>query len=83
MEATLGRILELKCDLVEADLNEFTYCGDVLESLNLTPLETELIVPVCFRNNRKEEIKQRKEAIENVLRKLGFLEKKTDKVSRY
>lgn len=80
LEATLGRILELKSDLVEADLNEFTYCGDIFESLKVTPLETELIVPACFRNNRNEEIKQRKEAIEDVLGKLGFLEKKVKKV---
>ncbi|KAK9877838.1 hypothetical protein WA026_020070 [Henosepilachna vigintioctopunctata] len=35
LEATLGRILELKYDLVEADINDWTHCGDEMESLRL------------------------------------------------
>nr|CAI5827477.1 unnamed protein product [Callosobruchus analis] len=52
LEASLGRILELKTDLVEADLNEWTHCGDIMEKLNLTPLDVELEVPTCFRQER-------------------------------
>ncbi|CAH1958947.1 unnamed protein product [Acanthoscelides obtectus] len=53
LEASLGRILELKTDLVEADLNEWTHIGDVMEKLNLTPLDVELEVPTCFRRESK------------------------------
>lgn len=76
LEATLGRILELKTDLVEADLCEWTHCGDVLDRLGLTPYDVELKIPNCFRSERKEELLYRKRVIENVLGKLGFLDKK-------
>lgn len=79
LEATLGRILELKSDLVEADLCEWTHCGDVIESLGITPLHAELKVPNCFRDERKQELEYRKEVIHNVLKQLGFLEKVDEK----
>lgn len=75
LEATLGRILELKYDLVEADLSEWTHCGDVLEHLKLTPEQSELKVPSCFRNERRKELEYQKNLIESVLGKLGFLDK--------
>ncbi|KAK4877607.1 hypothetical protein RN001_010113 [Aquatica leii] len=73
--ATLGRILELKSDLVEADLCEWTHCGDIIETLRLTPLHCELQVPTCFKNEIKEQLEYQKQLIDNVLNKLGFLEK--------
>lgn len=80
LEATLGRILELKSDLVEADLNEWTHCGDVMEKLNLTPFDTELTVPSCFRKERKDELEYRKHVIDSVLAKLGYIDKTEEKV---
>ncbi|XP_030757322.1 IQ and AAA domain-containing protein 1-like [Sitophilus oryzae] len=79
LEATLGRILELKADLVEADLNEWTHCGDVFEKLNLTPLASELQVPTCFRLEREDDIAYKKRLIEDVLNKLGFADKEEEK----
>lgn len=80
LEATLGRILELKSELVEADLSEWTHCGDVLANLNITPDQSELKVPSCYRNDRKEELDYQKNLINNVLAKLGFLEKPETKL---
>lgn len=79
LEATLGRILELKTDLVEADLCEWTHCGDIVDRLRLTPHDVELKIPTCFRNERKEELEYKKGVVEDVLGKLGFLEKKETK----
>lgn len=67
-----------QADLVEADLTEWTHCGDILELLNLTPPEAELRIPSCFREDREEEINYKKTLIAEVLDKLGF----TDKVSK-
>ncbi|XP_050511285.1 dynein regulatory complex protein 11 [Diabrotica virgifera virgifera] len=75
LEAALGRILELKTDLVEADLNEFTHCGDTIENLRITPIDRELIVPECFTRERQEEIEYNKRVIDEVLSKLGYLDK--------
>lgn len=80
VEAALGRVLELKTDLVEADLNEYTHCGDVIEKLNLTPLDTELEIPSCFRKQRHEELEYRKNIIDSVLSRLGFIDKESEKV---
>ncbi|KAL1518041.1 hypothetical protein ABEB36_001727 [Hypothenemus hampei] len=79
LEGTLGRILELKSDLVEADLNEYTHCGDILEKLGCTPMETELNIPDVFRKERDEDILYKKKVIENVLKKLGFTDKIIEK----
>ncbi|KAI4472136.1 hypothetical protein MML48_1g01831 [Holotrichia oblita] len=80
LEAVLGRVLELKTDLVEADLNEWSHIGDVMSELNVTPLQCEIQVPRCFINERKKELNYKKNLIDNVLDKLGFLEKVEKKV---
>ncbi|CAG9862123.1 unnamed protein product [Phyllotreta striolata] len=74
LEAALGRILELKADLVEADLNDFTHCGDALEKLRATPEQRELAVPDCFRRQRQDQIDYNKKVIEDTLTKLGYLD---------
>ncbi|KAG5885212.1 hypothetical protein JTB14_012235 [Gonioctena quinquepunctata] len=80
LEAALGRLLELKADLVEADLNEYTHCGDIMEKMNLTPLDTEILTPSCFRKERKDEIEYRSKVIDGVLSKLGFIDTTAEKV---
>lgn len=74
LELILGRVLELKTDLVESDLCEYTYCGDTITSLNLTPEYIELKIPNCFKYERKAELSSRKAFIDSVLEKLGYLE---------
>lgn len=75
LEAVLGRILELKTDLVEADLNEWSHLGEIIGELNVTPLQCEIQVPRCFINERRKELAYKKKVIDTVLDKLGFLEK--------
>lgn len=60
LEAVLGRILELKYDLIEADLNEWTHCGDIIESLGLNPIDCELNVPSYFREENEDFIRKQK-----------------------
>lgn len=64
---------------MEADLCEWTHCADVVDQLGLTPFDAELKVPACFRKERREELKYRRGVIDNVLGKLGFLEKREEK----
>ncbi|GJQ84215.1 hypothetical protein Trydic_g2885 [Trypoxylus dichotomus] len=80
LEAVLGRILELKTDLVEADLNEWSHVGDVIGDINATPLQCEIQVPTCFLNERRKELTYKKRLIDNVLDKLGFLEKVEERI---
>ncbi|CAH0546409.1 unnamed protein product [Brassicogethes aeneus] len=80
LEATIGRILELKEDLVEADINEYTHVGDVIDSLNITPLDTELKVPTCFRKENADDLTYKKNLIESILSRFGYLDKVEEKV---
>lgn len=80
LEASLGRILELKADLVEADLNEYTHFGDIIDKLKITPMDAELEIPSCFRKYRQEELEYRNKIIEGVLSRLGYINKERKKV---
>ncbi|ETE56338.1 IQ and AAA domain-containing protein 1, partial [Ophiophagus hannah] len=41
LESVLGRLLELKQELVELDLSEYHYMDHILEELKLTPVSQE------------------------------------------
>ncbi|XP_032521307.2 IQ and AAA domain-containing protein 1-like [Danaus plexippus] len=73
LESCLGRLLEIKQELVELHLSDFTFDDDeVLQKLSLTPLEAEPCVPQYFVREREEHIKKRREFIIETLRKLGY-----------
>ncbi|PSN29758.1 IQ and AAA domain-containing protein 1 [Blattella germanica] len=74
LDACIGRVLELKHELVNLDLSEFSYYNDILLKLKLLPMEVEIKVPTYYRREREEELRQRKRAMDDILKKLGFLE---------
>jgi fatty acid synthase len=73
LNASLGRVLELKHELVNVDLSEYNYYDDVLIECGVTPQEAELRVPKYFRRERIMQIEERWTFIENTLRNLGAL----------
>ncbi|XP_025270729.1 dynein regulatory complex protein 11 isoform X2 [Camponotus floridanus] len=73
LNASLGRMLELKHDLVNIDLSEHSYCDDVLLECGVTPQEAEIQIPRYYRRERAEEIAERRKFIEDTLRNLGAL----------
>lgn len=74
LDSCIGRVLELKHELVNLDLSEFSYYDDALIKLNLLPMEVEIKVPNYYRREREEEVKKRKRTMDNILKKLGFYE---------
>lgn len=74
LDACLGRVVELKHDLVNIDLMEFSYNDEVVERLRLTPMEMELRIPRYFLREREEELELRKRTMHELLIKLGWLE---------
>ncbi|XP_034665018.1 dynein regulatory complex protein 11 [Drosophila subobscura] len=74
LDACLGRVIELKHDLVNIDLMEFSYNDAVVDRLRLTPMETELRVPRYFLRERQQELEFRKRTMQEILVKLGWLE---------
>ncbi|XP_020283087.1 IQ and AAA domain-containing protein 1 [Pseudomyrmex gracilis] len=73
LNAVLGRLLELKHDLVNIDLSEHSYYDNVLIECGVTPQEAEIQVPRYFRRERIAEIEERRKFIESTLRNLGAL----------
>ncbi|XP_014355655.2 IQ and AAA domain-containing protein 1-like [Papilio machaon] len=72
LEACLGRLLEIKYDLVELYLSDYTYDDDeVLQKLQVTPQEAEPCIPQYFRREREEEIEIQRKFITDILTKLG------------
>ncbi|XP_029162151.1 dynein regulatory complex protein 11 isoform X5 [Nylanderia fulva] len=73
LNASLGRVLELKHDLVNVDLSEHNYYDDALLECGVTPQEAEIQVPRYYRRGRIAEIEERRKFIEDTLRNLGAL----------
>ncbi|KYN15124.1 IQ and AAA domain-containing protein 1 [Trachymyrmex cornetzi] len=73
LDATLGRVLELKHELVNIDFSEHSYYDDVLIECRVTPQEAEIRVPSYYRRDRIVEIEGRRRFIEDILRNLGAL----------
>ncbi|KAL6267203.1 hypothetical protein P5V15_000280 [Pogonomyrmex californicus] len=73
LDASLGRVLELKHELVNIDLSEHSYYDDALIKWGVTPQEAEVRVPRYYRRERIAEIEARRKFIEDTLRNLGAL----------
>lgn len=73
LDATLGRVLELKHQLVNIDLSEYSYYDNALIECDVTPQEAEIRVPSYYRRDRIVEIEGRRKFIEDTLRNLGAL----------
>ncbi|XP_076656348.1 dynein regulatory complex protein 11 isoform X2 [Halictus rubicundus] len=74
LDSCLGRVLELKHELVEIDLSEYSYFDDILINLGVTPQEIEIQLPRYFRRERIKEIEERRSFIESTLRSVGALD---------
>ncbi|XP_055852263.1 dynein regulatory complex protein 11 [Episyrphus balteatus] len=74
LDSCLGRVIELKHDLVNIDMMEFSYNDEVMEKLKLIPQDTELHIPRYFHRERQQEIQFRKSVMDEILIKLGWLE---------
>ncbi|XP_076238279.1 dynein regulatory complex protein 11 [Calliopsis andreniformis] len=74
LDACLGRVLELKHDLVEIDLSEYSYADDILIKLGVSPKDAEIQLPRYFRRERLKEIEERRRFMEDTLRNIGALE---------
>lgn len=60
LDSTLGRIIELKHDLVAIDMMEFSYNDDVIRDLKLLPKDLELTIPRYFLRENQDDIAYKK-----------------------
>ena len=64
LDSTIGRILELKHDLVGLDNLEYSYHDSTMAELGYNPKEVELIVPKFIIHDRLDQINYWKEQME-------------------
>lgn len=74
LDSCLGRVIELKHDVVNMDMMEFNYNDMIMDKLKLTPIDIQLRVPRYFKREREQEIAERNKFIDNLLIKLGWLD---------
>lgn len=74
LELSLGRYLELKNDMVNLNINEFTYLDSATAQMKLLPQDVELTIPSHYRNERRKTIEWHSNFIDEILKKTGFYE---------
>lgn len=74
LDACLGRVLELKQDLVKIDLTEFSYNDDIMMKLKLTPFDLETQIPKYFLREREFELALRNKTMDDILKRIGVME---------
>lgn len=74
LDSALGRIIELKQDLVSIDMMEFSYNDEVIKEMKIVPHDIELRIPRYFLRENQEDILYKKKFIDDILLKLGWLD---------
>ncbi|XP_031224233.1 dynein regulatory complex protein 11 isoform X2 [Mastomys coucha] len=70
LDGVMGRILELKNEMVELEMTEFHYFDDILQDLKLSPLDVP--IPRYFLKERLEVIKGREKILAKILAECGL-----------
>lgn len=73
----LLRYLELKHELVNLNLSEYTYFDEAIEELGLIPQEIELQIPECYKRERRSDMEWKNKFINDMLTKWGMQEEET------
>uniref|UniRef100_A0A3B4TH13 IQ motif containing with AAA domain 1 n=1 Tax=Seriola dumerili TaxID=41447 RepID=A0A3B4TH13_SERDU len=53
LDGLMGRLLELKAQMVDLNLSEFNFFDDLLPDLKMTPKDLEMPLPRCFLREQK------------------------------
>lgn len=73
LDGTIGRVLELKNEMVNLEFSEFHYYDDILSDYKLTPSDIELPIPKYFLFERKKTLKERENLLNSILGRMGML----------
>ncbi|XP_051874852.1 dynein regulatory complex protein 11 isoform X2 [Pristis pectinata] len=67
LEGVMGRILELKDEMVKLEFSEFHYYDDILQDLKLTPEALEIPIPRYFMKDKLKVMKERENILSRIL----------------
>ncbi|XP_035508639.1 dynein regulatory complex protein 11 [Morone saxatilis] len=74
LDCVIGRVLELKNEMVEKEFSEYHYMDDVLHDLKLTPADLEVPLPRYFFIDRSKELLERKTMLTDILKMVEVTE---------
>ncbi|KAA0713181.1 IQ and AAA domain-containing protein 1 [Triplophysa tibetana] len=77
LEGVMGRLVELKNEMVELEYSEFQYFDDILQDFKMTPEDLEVPIPRYFVRERMRAIKEREKMLAHILASGGHQEHKT------
>ncbi|KAM9475446.1 dynein regulatory complex protein 11-like [Clarias gariepinus] len=75
LDGVIGRVLELKNEMVEKEYSEYHYMDDVIQDLKLTPEDLEIPIPKYFINERRKVLQERDAFLSRILDQDGMLVK--------
>ncbi|XP_029004658.1 dynein regulatory complex protein 11 isoform X2 [Betta splendens] len=68
LDGVIGRLLELKNEMVEKEFSEYHYMDDVLSDLKLTPVDLEIPIPRFFISECSKELQEQRMMLTNILK---------------
>ncbi|KAM3857053.1 dynein regulatory complex protein 11 [Diretmus argenteus] len=74
LDGVMGRLLELKNEMVEVEFSEFHYFDDVLQDLKMIPEDLEVPIPRYFLRERMQVLKDRERMLARILAEGGLTE---------
>ncbi|NXJ52366.1 DRC11 protein, partial [Spizaetus tyrannus] len=83
LDGVIGRILEIKKEMVELENSEFHYIDNILEDLKLLPEDIEVPIPRYFIKEKLEVLQQREEILDRILLDAGLQTQKPVKAMTF
>lgn len=71
LDGVMGRILEMKNEMMMLEHSEFHFLDDVLADLKLTPSDIEMPIPKFFIRENSRTLKEREKMLGTILAKMG------------
>ncbi|XDV49253.1 hypothetical protein PO909_018536, partial [Leuciscus waleckii] len=75
LEGVMGRVLELKNEMVEKEFSEYHYMDDIIQDLKLTPEDLEIPIPRYFIHERNKVLQDRERLFAAILNQMDVTEK--------
>ncbi|XP_073765641.1 uncharacterized protein isoform X1 [Danio rerio] len=82
LDSVMGRVLELKNEMVEKEFSEYHYMDDVIQDLKLTPEDLEIPIPRYFIRERNKVLQDRERMFAAILNQMDVMEKSGPPVMR-
>ncbi|XP_063286074.1 dynein regulatory complex protein 11 isoform X1 [Pelobates fuscus] len=71
LDGVMGRILEVKNELVDLEISEFQYFDDILQDMKIGPEGLEIPIPRYFIKEKMKVLKDREQILSQILERIG------------